>query len=131
MFDIGFWELGIIAVVALLVIGPEQLPGVARTVGKWVGTAKRFVSKVQDDIHSEIDKADELKDLLEKQSELKSIHEILETKIPDEDDRKPVPRKNKVQDEKIISDESDNENLKETSDVDIPAPEKNQKNDRS
>ena len=129
MFDIGFWELGIIAVVALLVIGPEQLPGVARTIGQWVGTAKRFVSKVQDDIHSEIDKADELKDLLEKQSELKSIHEILETKIPDEDDRKPVPRKNKVQDEKIISDESDNENLKETSDVDIPAPEKNQKND--
>ena len=129
MFDIGFWELGIIAVVALLVIGPEQLPGVARTIGQWVGTAKRFVSKVQDDIHSEIDKADELKDLLEKQSELKSIHEILEAKIPDESDRKPVPRKNKVQDEKITSDESDNAKLKEPSDVGIAAPEKNQKND--
>jgi len=129
MFDIGFWELGIIAVVALLVIGPEQLPGVARSMGKWIGTAKRFVSKVQDDINTEINKADELKDLLEKQSELKSIHEILETKIPDEDDRKPVPRKNKVQDEKITSVESNNAKLKEPSDVDISVPEKNQKND--
>ena len=63
MFDIGFWELGLIAVVGLLVIGPEQLPGVARTVGKWVGTAKRFVNSVQDDINAEVGKADKLQRL--------------------------------------------------------------------
>jgi len=129
MFDIGFWELGIIAVVALLVIGPEQLPGVARTVGKWIGTAKRFVGKVQDDINAEVEKADELKILLEEQSKLKSVHEILETKTPNEDDRKPVPRKNKAQEEKIISVKSDNTKIKKSSVVDTPVSEKIQKND--
>ena len=103
MFDIGFWELGLIAVVALLVIGPERLPGVARTVGRWVGTAKRFVSAVQHDINNEIGKADELKHLLEEQSKLKSIHEILENKIPDENDRKPVPRENNESTENEVS----------------------------
>jgi sec-independent protein translocase protein TatB len=92
MFDIGFWELGLITVVALLVIGPERLPGVAHTVGRWVGTAKRFVSAVQNDISNEVGKADELKQLLEAQSKIKSVHEILETKTPDENDRQPVPR---------------------------------------
>jgi sec-independent protein translocase protein TatB len=129
MFDIGFWELGVIAVVALLVIGPEQLPGVARTVGKWVGTAKRFVGKVQDDINAEVEKADELKYLLEQQSKIKSVHEILETKTPDENDHKPVPRKSKVQEGKINSVESDNTRFKEPSAVDSLAPEKNKKND--
>ena len=41
MFDIGFWELTIIGVVALLVIGPERLPRVARTAGLWLGRASR------------------------------------------------------------------------------------------
>ena len=103
MFDIGFWELGLITVVALLVIGPERLPGVARTVGRWVGTAKRFVSAVQNDINTEVDKADELKRLLEEQSKLKSVHEILETKVPDENNRKPVPRESNGSAEKTIS----------------------------
>ena len=92
MFDIGFWELGLIAVVALLVIGPERLPGVARTAGKWIGTAKRFVNTVQNDINAEVGKADELKRLLEEQTNLQSVHEILETTVSDEDSRKPVPR---------------------------------------
>ncbi len=92
MFDIGFWELGIIAVVALLVIGPERLPGVARTAGKWIGSAKRFVSSVQSDISAEVGKADKLKQLLEEQTNIQSVHEILETSSSKEDDRKPVPR---------------------------------------
>ena len=92
MFDIGFWELGLISVVALLVIGPERLPGVARAAGKWIGSAKRFVSSVQNDINAEVNKADELKRLLEEQAKLQSVHEILETSVGGEDDRKPVPR---------------------------------------
>jgi sec-independent protein translocase protein TatB len=129
MFDIGFWELGIIAVVALLVIGPEQLPGVARTVGKWVGTAKRFVSTVQNDINAEVNKAEELKRLLEEQSKIKSVHEILETKKTDENDRKPVPRENNEPVEEITSADTGNEKSGESSIVDSPTPEKNQNND--
>ena len=93
MFDIGFWEVGLIAVVALLVIGPERLPGVARTAGKWVGGARRFVSSVKAEIDTEVGKADDLKRLLEEQTNLQSMHEILETSVSDEDSRKPVPRK--------------------------------------
>lgn len=91
MFDIGFWELGLIAVVALVVIGPERLPGVARTAGKWIGTAKRFVNSVQTDINTEVNKADELKRLLEEQTQIQSMHEILEQTPHDADDRKPAP----------------------------------------
>ena len=37
MFDIGFWELSLLALVALLVVGPERLPKLARTAGLWIG----------------------------------------------------------------------------------------------
>ena len=38
MFDIGFWELAIIGIVALLVIGPERMPEMVRTIGQWAGS---------------------------------------------------------------------------------------------
>lgn len=66
MFDIGFWELVLIGVVALLVVGPERLPGLARQAGEWIGKAKRFVSNVQADIEREFE-ADELKRMLNDQ----------------------------------------------------------------
>lgn len=78
MFDIGFWELGLIGVVALLVIGPERLPGVARSAGMWIGRVRRFVSTTQAEINKELSKADELKRLLEEQARIKSAHEIIE-----------------------------------------------------
>jgi len=78
MFDIGFWELAIIAIVALIVIGPDKLPGVARTAGKWVGRTRRFVSQVKTDIDREIQQ-DELRKLLEKQAGLDEIKETLNT----------------------------------------------------
>ncbi len=78
MFDIGFWELAIIAVVGLLVIGPDKLPGVARTAGKWVGRTRRFVNQVKTDIDREI-KQDELRKMLEKDSGLNEIKEMLNT----------------------------------------------------
>jgi len=77
MFDIGFWELTIIGVVALLVIGPERLPRVARTTGLWLGRARRFVSSVKADIDREI-AADELKKALAKQAEATGLYEIVE-----------------------------------------------------
>ena len=78
MFDIGFWELSIIAVVALIVIGPDKLPGVARTVGKWVGRTRRFVSQVKTDIDREIQQ-DELRKMLKKESGLDEIKKTLNT----------------------------------------------------
>jgi sec-independent protein translocase protein TatB len=58
MFDFSFGELAVIGTVALVVLGPERLPKVARTVGAWVGKAQRYVSQVKSDINREIDLAD-------------------------------------------------------------------------
>lgn len=77
MFDIGFWELTVIGVVALLVIGPERLPRVARTAGLWLGRARRFVSSVKADIDREL-AAEELKKTLNRQAGSKSAYEILD-----------------------------------------------------
>ena len=54
MFDIGFSELMVIAVVALIVIGPEKLPKVARTVGHLFGRMQRYVNDVKSDISREV-----------------------------------------------------------------------------
>jgi len=55
MFDVSFTELMLIGVMALIVIGPERLPKVARTVGHLLGRAQRYVTDVKSDIQREID----------------------------------------------------------------------------
>jgi sec-independent protein translocase protein TatB len=77
MFDIGFWELVVIGVVALVVIGPERLPGVARSAGLWVRRGRRFVSSVKADIDREL-AAEELKKVIAKQAESESLYDIIE-----------------------------------------------------
>jgi sec-independent protein translocase protein TatB len=77
MFDMGFWELMVIGVVALVVIGPERLPKVARIAGLWLGRARRTLSSVQDEIRREL-KADELKEILDKQARSRPLESILE-----------------------------------------------------
>jgi sec-independent protein translocase protein TatB len=55
MFDIGFWEIFLLLVLALVVIGPERLPGAARTAGYWIGRARRFVEGVKTDVEEQFD----------------------------------------------------------------------------
>lgn len=87
MFDVGFWELSLIGIVALLVIGPERLPAVARTVGKWAGRANRFIANVKDDINKEL-KDEDLKRILEEQQKLadeyKNAAQAMESSINSE-----------------------------------------------
>ncbi len=54
MFDVGFWELIIISIVALLVMGPEKLPGLLRDVSKWARTIRQFVSQTRSEIEREL-----------------------------------------------------------------------------
>ncbi|MCG3201887.1 MAG: Sec-independent protein translocase protein TatB [Gammaproteobacteria bacterium] len=54
MFDIGFWELVVIAVIALVVFGPEKLPQFARRAGYWIGRIRRQVNDVRSEIEREI-----------------------------------------------------------------------------
>lgn len=62
MFDIAFSELVVLAVVALVVIGPERLPTVARTVGALLGRLNRYVSDVKSDVEREM-RLEEMKKL--------------------------------------------------------------------
>ncbi len=55
MFDIGFWEILLILVLALVVIGPERLPGAARQAGFFVGKARRYIEGVRSEVESELD----------------------------------------------------------------------------
>lgn len=77
MFDIGFWELLLIGLVALVVIGPERLPKVARVVGLWVGKARNTLGSVKAEIDREL-KAQELKEIIDKQTRSNPLETILE-----------------------------------------------------
>lgn len=59
MFDVGFTELLLLAIIAMVVVGPERLPSLARTVGKTIGQARRYMTKLQNQIEQEV-KLDEL-----------------------------------------------------------------------
>jgi sec-independent protein translocase protein TatB len=68
MFDAGLQELLLIMVIALLVVGPNRLPGLARKAGMWVGKARHYVAGVRQDIEKEL-QADELRDMMQKQEQ--------------------------------------------------------------
>lgn len=68
MFDIGISELGVIGVVALIVLGPEKLPRVARTVGNLMGRAQRYMNEVKSEVNRQI----ELEDLRSMKSSVES-----------------------------------------------------------
>ena len=73
MFDAGFLEMLVIGIIALVVIGPERLPGVARTIGGWIGKARAFVDNTKRDIEREINATD-MRELLDSQK--KEIDEL-------------------------------------------------------
>lgn len=80
MFDVGFWELSLIMVVVLLVVGPERLPKLARTAGVYVGKARRMVADVRAEVNREL-RAQELKESLGEQGlgQLKDTADELRT----------------------------------------------------
>lgn len=55
MFDVGFSELVLIFVIALIVLGPERLPKVARTAGRWLGRARQMARSMQYELERELD----------------------------------------------------------------------------
>ena len=77
MFDIGFSEIMVVAVVALVVLGPEKLPKTARTLGHLFGRLQRYVSDVKADINREL----ELDELRKLQGEVKTAAREFETSM--------------------------------------------------
>jgi sec-independent protein translocase protein TatB len=77
MFDVGFSEIVVIGVVALIVVGPERLPKVARTVGHLLGRMQRYVNDVKADISREM----ELDDLRKLQTDMHDAARSFETSV--------------------------------------------------
>ena len=108
MFDIGFSELLVIAVVALIVIGPERLPKVARTAGLLSGRLRRYVNDLKTDISREM-QLDELKKM---QQEVADRISAAESTVHNE-----MNKMESAEAQKIAPPESETENL-----AVLPAP---------
>lgn len=74
MFDIGFSELVLTALIALIVFGPEKLPQAARTAGLWIGRIKRVLSDTRREVERELG-ADEIRRQLHNEAIMKSLNE--------------------------------------------------------
>lgn len=98
MFDVGFSELLLFAIVALVVLGPEKLPHAARMAGAWIGRIRRTLISVQADIENEVAAA-EMRERIRKELEKartdteRLLHDATDLKQPEpqstEDSHKP------------------------------------------
>lgn len=95
MFDVGFSELLLIAVVAMIVIGPERLPKVARTAGALLGRMQRYVANVK----SEVEREMQFEDLKKLQQEIQAQSQQLENSILTPESRLSAPELRPVQSE--------------------------------
>lgn len=80
MFGIGVGELFVIFIIAVVVIGPQRLPEVARTIGKLVATAKRTTNQLRDQMHEEVRKFEDMEEIKEFKSVVQSeLYNMQET----------------------------------------------------
>ena len=77
MFDFGFWEIAIVGIITLIVVGPEKMPSLARKVGLYFGKLNRFFNKVKSDINEEL-RMDEIKEQMSMDEEKIIISEVTE-----------------------------------------------------
>ncbi|WP_409421284.1 Sec-independent protein translocase protein TatB [Pseudaeromonas sp. ZJS20] len=83
MFDIGFWELALVAVIGLLVLGPERLPAAVRLVARWLHTARSTLNNVKQELDREL-QISELQQQLKEAQSLQPPH--TDQRPPEEDD---------------------------------------------
>jgi sec-independent protein translocase protein TatB len=108
MFDIGFTELMVIGVVALIVIGPEKLPRVARTVGHLAGRLQRYVADVKADINREI----ELDELRKMRDSMQQAASNFETSVQSELNKTEAELSKSV--ESVVEDKAQEKKPEET-----------------
>lgn len=100
MFDIGFFELIVIGVLALLVLGPERLPKAARTTGVWIGRIKQSFSAIQQEVNQQLHMEEmqrqldenrrKLEETLRKQEQMMTDSKPPEAPVGDQDSRSSV-----------------------------------------
>lgn len=78
MFGIGFWEIVVIGVIALLVVGPEKFPGLVKNVAFWLGRFREMATNVKQEFKQEVDRAEQLQKLVEDQQDILRRHNLLD-----------------------------------------------------
>ena len=92
VFDFGLWEIAIIGIITLIVVGPEKMPALARKAGLYAGKLKKFITKIKTDINDEL-KADELKKQLSFKDDDLSLSQTLKEAKSSIDEIKQEGRK--------------------------------------
>ncbi len=103
MFDIGFTELVLIAVVGLLVIGPEKLPGTIRTVSAWVHRIRRGFNDIRQEVEQELHNDAVLQELRKTRDEIKSGVENAKREFQDDADAVTKPADADASDSKAVA----------------------------
>ncbi len=87
MFDVGFWELLLLFIIGLMVLGPERLPRVARSLGNWVGQARGYMRQMSDELEREVQRG-------EIRQQIEASRKILDegVKVVAEDDGQAPPK---------------------------------------
>ena len=83
MFDVGFWEILLILILALVIIGPERLPGAARKVGFFVGKARRYIEGVRSEVEQELDVGEFKRMLHNQEVQINELQQQLKSGIDD------------------------------------------------
>lgn len=78
MFDLSFWEILVIGIIAVIVVGPERLPGMAYTAGKWITKVKRFVANARAEVESEFNTAELRKLMSAQEEEMQKLRQLME-----------------------------------------------------
>lgn len=78
MFDLSFWEILVIGIIAVIVVGPERLPGMAYTAGKWITKVKRFVANARAEVESEFNTAELRKLMNAQEEEMQKLRKLVE-----------------------------------------------------
>ena len=109
MFDVGFWEILLILILALVVIGPERLPGAARTAGMWFGKARRYIEGVKSDVEQEFDVSEFKRIIHNQEVQLNELQSKIndQTKINLDDEAEPKSSVYDIEDEQPESEESE------------------------
>ncbi len=128
MFDVGFWEVLFILVLALVIIGPERLPGAARKAGFFVGKARRYIEGVRSEVESQID-VNEFKRMLhnqevqinELQQQVKAGVDEVKADMPD-----PVSATDMLNDSSSLSFDDENDVIETSSVSDASSDDKSE-----
>lgn len=91
MFDMGMWEVLLIFVILLIVVGPERLPKLARTLGVWVSKARSMVSSVRSEVEREL-RVEELRQSIKEQTDSEQFRKLSDEVKSFGDDMRGVER---------------------------------------